>query len=118
MARGGWQNLLWQAWFPLLVFSPFIIDASVTLLKRFLCGEKITEPHRKHYYQRLIIMGWGHRKVALLEYALMLGVGISALLVLNKPFPGPILLVWSAIYACLMVLLDMKWKAFKRGAHD
>ena len=36
----GWQRDYWTWWFPVLVFSPFIVDASVTLARRGLrrCG--------------------------------------------------------------------------------
>ena len=42
MAMGllGWQQGSWAVWFPVLVFSPFIVDASVTLLKRTIRGVK------------------------------------------------------------------------------
>jgi UDP-GlcNAc:undecaprenyl-phosphate GlcNAc-1-phosphate transferase len=115
MGLWGWQQGSWAAWFPLLVFSPFVIDASVTLLKRALRGARVSEAHREHYYQRLIQLGWGHRTVALVEYGLMLGVGISALWLLNNPFPWQVFLAWGAVYACLMLLLDMRWKNFKQG---
>lgn len=115
MGVWGWQQGNWALWFPLLVFSPFIIDASVTLVKRTLRGEKITEAHREHYYQRLIQLGWSHRNVALLEYVLMLSVGISALWMMNNPFPWKIFLAWGAIYICMMILLDTRWNNFKRG---
>jgi UDP-N-acetylmuramyl pentapeptide phosphotransferase/UDP-N-acetylglucosamine-1-phosphate transferase len=110
MGLWGWQQGLWAAWFPFLVFSPFIVDASVTLVKRTLRGVKITEAHREHYYQRLIQMGWGHRNVALIEYVLMLAAGISALSALQQSFPWPTFLVWGGIYSILMLLLDMSWK--------
>jgi UDP-GlcNAc:undecaprenyl-phosphate GlcNAc-1-phosphate transferase len=111
----GWQQRSWAVWFPLMVFSPFVIDASVTLLKRALRGARVSEAHREHYYQRLIQLGWGHRTVALVEYGLMLGVGISALWLLNNPFPWQVFLAWGAVYACLMLLLDMRWKNLKQG---
>ena len=57
MGLWGWQLGYWPIWFPLMVFSPFIVDASVTLVKRSLRGVKITEAHREHYYQRAIQMG-------------------------------------------------------------
>jgi UDP-N-acetylmuramyl pentapeptide phosphotransferase/UDP-N-acetylglucosamine-1-phosphate transferase len=66
IARG-----LWPVWFPVLVFSPFIADASVTLIRRLFRGERIWEAHRSHYYQRLVQLGWGHRRTALVEYLLM-----------------------------------------------
>ena len=114
----GWQQGSWAVWFPLLVFSPFIVDASVTLLKRSLRGAKVTEAHREHYYQRLILLGWGHRNVALAEYVLMLAVGTSALWALNNPLPWQMFLAWGAVYAYLMLLLDARWKNFKRGQND
>jgi UDP-N-acetylmuramyl pentapeptide phosphotransferase/UDP-N-acetylglucosamine-1-phosphate transferase len=113
----GWQQGLWMPWFPLLVFSPFIVDASVTLMKRSVRGVKITEAHREHYYQRLIQLGWGHRKVALLEYGLMLGVGVSALIARGENFPWALWLIWGTVYAVIMLLIDRAWKKSARGSN-
>ncbi len=117
MGLWGWQQGCWSASFPLLVFSPFIVDASVTLAKRTMRGARIAEAHREHYYQRAIQMGWSHRNVALVEYALMLGSGVSALLVLDSSLPWQALLAWAGIYAALMVSLDIAWKRFERRQH-
>ena len=67
----GWQRGLWPLWFPGVVFSPFIVDASVTLVRRALRGEKVWQAHRSHYYQRLVMLGWSHRQLARTEYVLM-----------------------------------------------
>ena len=75
----GWQLGIWTLWFPGLVFSPFIVDATVTLAWRLLRGEKIWRPHREHYYQRLVLAGWGHRRTAVVEYVLMMICGAVAL---------------------------------------
>lgn len=115
MGLWGWQQGYWTAWFPLLVFSPFIVDASVTQIKRTLRGAKITEAHREHYYQRAIEMGWSQSSVALIEYALMLGAGATALSVLNQAFPWLVFLIWVAIYGGLMLALDTAWKRFIRA---
>jgi UDP-N-acetylmuramyl pentapeptide phosphotransferase/UDP-N-acetylglucosamine-1-phosphate transferase len=114
MGLWGWQQECWPMWFPLLVFSPFIVDASVTLIKRALRGVKITEAHREHYYQRAIQMGWGHRKLALVEYVLMAVVGASALLWREQSLPWLLLLVWSVIYVGVMAALDRSWLQFNR----
>ncbi|MDO8412824.1 MAG: glycosyltransferase family 4 protein [Gallionellaceae bacterium] len=116
MGLWGWQQGHWPAWFPLLVFSPFVMDATITLLKRTLRGEKIWHAHREHYYQRLVQLGWGHRNTALLEFSLMFAAGASALVGLRYAPSTPWLLlgVWGGVYAVLMLILDSYWKA-KRG---
>jgi UDP-N-acetylmuramyl pentapeptide phosphotransferase/UDP-N-acetylglucosamine-1-phosphate transferase len=75
----GWKNGTWSLGVPLLVFSPFIVDASVTLVKRLLRGEKVWQAHRSHFYQRLVLAGWGHRKTAVAEYGMMMVCGLFAL---------------------------------------
>jgi len=74
----GSQTGLFPFWAALWVFSPFIVDATVTLLRRLLRGERVWEAHRSHYYQRLVLLGWGHRRTVLVEYALMLACAGSA----------------------------------------
>jgi UDP-N-acetylmuramyl pentapeptide phosphotransferase/UDP-N-acetylglucosamine-1-phosphate transferase len=70
---------VWPVWFPILVFSPFIVDATFTLAKRALRGEAVWRAHRSHLYQGLVMAGWSHRRLALCAYALMAAVALSAL---------------------------------------
>jgi UDP-N-acetylmuramyl pentapeptide phosphotransferase/UDP-N-acetylglucosamine-1-phosphate transferase len=100
----GAKDGLFPFWVALLVFSPFIVDATVTLLRRLLRGEKVWEAHRSHYYQRLVLLGWGHRRTVLTEYALMLACAGSALLAVRLPPVGQISLAmaWGLIYGFLM----------------
>jgi UDP-GlcNAc:undecaprenyl-phosphate/decaprenyl-phosphate GlcNAc-1-phosphate transferase len=79
MALIGWRDGVWSLWFPVLVFSPFIVDATVTLLKRVVLGEKFWQAHRSHCYQRLVLSGWGQRRTILAEYSLMAFCGFAAL---------------------------------------
>ena len=102
----GWQQGTWALWFPILIFSPFIVDATVTLLKRALRGKKVWQAHREHYYQRLILAGWGHKKTALAEYLLMIFAAGSAIFGLNTPYIYPLLALWVIIYVVLMVCID------------
>ena len=51
-------------WPWLLLFVPFITDATCTLLWRMAHGVRWWEAHREHAYQRLILGGWSHRRVA------------------------------------------------------
>lgn len=101
----------WPGWFPLVVFSPFVVDATVTLLRRVARRERFWVAHREHYYQRLVRMGWSHRRLALVEYALMAACSVSGLAMLQVGFAFQVLglLVWAAIYAVLMLLIDRRW---------
>ena len=108
----GWMNGVWPGWFPLMVFSPFIIDATIALFKRVFRGARFWKAQRNHYYQRLVRMGWSHRRLALAEYALMLCVGVSALLSLDFT-PGQQTMsvaVWLIIYLTLIVKIDRRWR--------
>ncbi len=100
----GARASLFPFWVTLLVFSPFIVDATATLLRRLLRGEKVWEAHRTHYYQRLVLLGWGHRRTVLVECALMLACAGSALLAVRLPPVGQISLAmaWGLIYGFLM----------------
>ena len=100
----GAKEGLFPLWVALLIFSPFIADATVTLLRRLLRGEKVWEAHRSHYYQRLVLLGWGHRRTVLVEYALMLACAGSALLAVRLSPIGQITLmaIWIWIYGFLM----------------
>ena len=119
MGLWGWQLGCWPAWFPPLVFSPFVADASITLLKRMLCRKKIWLAHRDHYYQRLVQIGWGHRNVALFAYVLMFATGASAIWGIRQPteWPWHLFLLWGAIYILLMLALDWRWQKFQRRQH-
>lgn len=104
----------WPLWFPVLVFSPFIVDATATLLRRVLRGERFWHAHREHYYQRLVRMGWSHRRLAIAEYALMAAAASSALLLMNAgtTAQAAFLLAWCAIYLVIMFIIDHRWKNF------
>ncbi len=111
----GWVSQAWPFWFPVLVFSPFIVDATVTLLRRLARGEKVWQAHREHYYQRLILLGHGHRNTALLEYALMIAAGLSALWGALQSTSAQALLLgaWALIYLALARTIDRRWRAAK-----
>ncbi len=111
LGLAGWSTGLWPIVFPLLVFSPFIVDASLTLFRRLLRGEKVWQAHRSHYYQRLVRMGWSHRRLALAEYGLMAGAGVSGLLLVRHPdWQSALVLFWAIFYFALAVVIDRRWK--------
>lgn len=108
----GWLQRDWPWWFPLLVFSPFIADASITLARRVVSGARVWEAHRDHYYQRLVQLGLGHRGTALAEYALMLACAAAALWILTQQ-PVTQWLVLASIaflYLALAAVISRAWQ--------
>ena len=108
----GYIQGYWQGWFPLLILSPFIVDATATLFKRFMRGEKLSQAHRSHYYQRLVQLGFGHKKTAIMEYTLMLFCSVSALILfkLSNIVIACTLILWALIYLVLAINIDKAWK--------
>lgn len=104
----GWINGLWSWCFPLIVFSPFIADSTMTLIKRGLRHKTVWQAHREHYYQRIIQSGLGHRNTALSSYVLMLAVSASAVWVLKQDILMQCLMgaAWGSIYLISMFFFD------------
>lgn len=50
----------------IMIAAPFWFDASYTLFLRWRKGEKITQAHNKHAYQRLVQAGFSHKEVNLI----------------------------------------------------
>jgi len=102
----------WPAWFPALVFLPFLADATVTLGRRALSGQRVWEAHRSHYYQRLVRLGFGHRGTLAVYGTLMLGCGATAVACLAwRMEAGPVALaVWVAIVALVFAGIDYHWR--------
>lgn len=97
----GARDGVFPFWVAVLIFSPFIMDASVTLMRRLFRGEKIWQAHKTHYYQQLVQAGWGHRKTVLLEYAIMLGCGATAFWGVHAPDKVQVamLVIWMLFYS-------------------
>ncbi|MDR8742257.1 putative undecaprenyl-phosphate N-acetylglucosaminyl 1-phosphate transferase [Burkholderia pseudomultivorans] len=116
----GWRTDVWPIWFPALVFAPFIADASVTLLRRLLRGEKFWQAHREHYYQRMVRSGVGHGRTALYWYLIMLmGVAV-ALWAKGRPEPQQWLsfFVWYGVLALFGLSIDMRWRRFQSAVEN
>jgi UDP-N-acetylmuramyl pentapeptide phosphotransferase/UDP-N-acetylglucosamine-1-phosphate transferase len=74
----GTSSGAFEVWVPLILFAPFWIDATVTLIRRAVNRERFWEPHRSHAYQRLAQSGWGHRRTTLFEYGVMISMLVAA----------------------------------------
>ena len=64
-------------WMWIVLFSLFWFDATVTLIRRKLNGEKLSQAHKKHAYQRLTQSGWSHYKVT--NYSILVNIVLFCL---------------------------------------
>tara|TARA_Y100001960_G_scaffold310772_1_gene370654 strand:+ start:461 stop:1348 length:888 start_codon:yes stop_codon:yes gene_type:complete len=87
----------------LILVGIFAFDATLTLARRVLKGARITEAHREHLYQRLILSGWSHQKVALLTAGIALVMAVLATLTFRVPQHG----LWFFLLALAILLTYM-----------
>ncbi len=98
-SQAGWDLLI-----PFLLLQcNFILDTSVTLVRRILKGEKWYLPHREHFYQRLVRAGKSHTAVTGLEMGLQ--VLCLAVLIASLQAEG-----WLRILAFLSI--PFLWLSF------
>lgn len=104
----GW--LLLQAavagqWAAALILPAYYIaDASITLTRRVLRGEKVWEAHREHFYQKAVRAGWSHSTVAatiLAADVVLVGLAVSTV----GGATGPALMGAVATVAALLAVL-------------
>lgn len=102
----------WPAWFPVLVFLPFLADATLTLAARAFRGEPVWQAHRSHFYQRLNALGAGHRGTLAIYAGLMLACAAFALASLVfAPAHGMLALAAAlAVQLTGFALIDYHWR--------
>ena len=110
LGLAGVAEAAWPWWFPLMIFSPFIVDASVTLLRRALRREPVWRAHREHAYQRLVLAGWSKRRLAAASFALMAAVAVSACAALRQGATGryAIISVWAVAFVLLLATIERR----------
>jgi UDP-N-acetylmuramyl pentapeptide phosphotransferase/UDP-N-acetylglucosamine-1-phosphate transferase len=103
----GWWLACKSGWWVLfavgLLHANFVLDTGVTLARRVLRGERWYEPHREHFYQRLVRGGRSHSFVTSWEMALQIVVGV---MVVAATLAGG---AWLAAAGVAVVAL---WAAF------
>ncbi len=102
----------WDLWFPVLVFLPFIADATLTLARRAWRRERWWEGHRSHYYQRLHQLGAGHGGTLAIYGVLMAGTSVTAVICAREaPEWGEVALAaWSLLLLLPFGAIDYHWR--------
>ncbi len=94
-------------WVWIILFGLFWFDATLTLFRRYKNGEKLSQAHKKHAYQRLTQAGWPHDKVVLSS------MGVNIVLFCSVYFLKSI---WIAFLLALILLYGIiKFVDYKKA---
>ncbi|MCG3672273.1 MraY family glycosyltransferase [Aliarcobacter butzleri] len=94
-------------WIWIILFSVYWFDATLTLIRRKLNKERLSQAHKKHAYQRLSQAGWSHYKVT--NYS----IGLNVLLFAIVYFISNIFV--SFLFSFLVLVLVMKFIDSKKA---
>jgi Fuc2NAc and GlcNAc transferase len=92
--------------------APFVFDTLLTFVRRLLNGENVLQAHRSHLYQRLVLCGWAHHRVAALYVLLTVGCGLAAVLWVRGGSAVPLFL--SVAVLLLMPVLVARAEVLRR----
>lgn len=105
LMREGRVGLL-SAFLPLY---PVFLDAAFTLVRRAWRGERLTQAHRSHLYQRLANGGWGHARVSIL-YAAAAAAGLGVAQVASGTPAGIATAAYLLLVPVVAVPLDRAYR--------
>ena len=94
-------------WIWIILFGVYWFDATLTLIRRKLNKEKLSQAHKKHGYQRLTQAGWSHYKVT--NYS----IGLNMILFFIVYFVSNIFIAF--ILALIVLALSMKFVDNKKA---
>lgn len=103
-----------------LLHANYILDTSITLIRRILRGEKWYLPHREHFYQRLVRSGKSHAMVTGTELSLQLVTLAAAIAYLyvgpaaRVLLAGAVILMWLAFFAWS----ELRFRAAQSGVQS
>lgn len=91
--------LLW-----IILYSVFLFDATITLVRRICHGDTWYQAHRLHAYQRLQLEHWSHRKILLWVVLLNIILAAFACLAFNFQHYMLILLIISMVLLAIIYM--------------
>ena len=89
----------------LMLSSLFWFDATLTLIRRLKNHEKLSEPHKKHAYQRIVQFGFSHQKTVIIATAI--NCVIFTLIILSISYPRYILIFFLLNIVLLLYILNI-----------
>lgn len=96
-------------WGWVILLGAFVVDATVTLVRRLIRGERVYRPHRSHAYQRVARQLGSHVRVSLAFGALNV--------VWLLPMAGLVVMGWlDGAIGVLLAYAPLVWLALRYGA--
>jgi UDP-N-acetylmuramyl pentapeptide phosphotransferase/UDP-N-acetylglucosamine-1-phosphate transferase len=96
----------------IILSAPFWFDATLTLFRRWRNKEKLSQAHRKHIYQRLVLSGFSHLKVDLFLISLNIVLTILVFLCVKYNVLQIPLLILTLFFMYIITLYADKRKPF------
>jgi UDP-N-acetylmuramyl pentapeptide phosphotransferase/UDP-N-acetylglucosamine-1-phosphate transferase len=84
----------------------YLADSTITLLRRLVRGERITQAHRSHFYQRATTGGFS--VYAIVTRVFLLNCILIALAVITTLAPSLLLQTAALIAGCILVTLLLR----------
>ena len=81
-----------------------LAETMVSITRRFLSGRSIFSADREHFHHRLLTLGFSHRQVVILLFAVS---GICSLLSVVLLFPKPEVIIMVAVALCLLITVGV-----------
>lgn len=103
-----------------MIHANFILDTSVTLLRRIARGERWLDSHREHFYQRLVRAGLSHAAVTIWEGSLLVIASIISILVARSSTIVQlgalvtVILIWGGFFS----IAEYRFRKFKASKSD
>jgi hypothetical protein len=94
----------------MLLVLYYLADSSITLLRRLMRGERITEAHRTHFYQLAVVRGLPVMTVVRSVFAVNLMLAVLAALSIRIASAAFDVLALAAGGALVAALLVMMWR--------
>ena len=115
----GWLLLMVaaQGYLAAAILLPlyYLADATVTLLRRALAGEKVWDAHRSHFYQRAIDGGFSVREIV--THVFVLNIVLASLATATVLVPSPLMIGGALLVgAALVAGLLYRFESGKRRA--
>ncbi len=99
----------------LMLTSLFWFDATITLFRRWRNHENLSNAHKKHAYQRVVQLGFSHKKTV--YYSLLVNLSILGLVWLAYLFPYLLLPLFcvNVVYLYILIRLVDRRLPFSKG---